>query len=254
LSGRWKDYTPILSGLSDDFNVFAYDQRGHGSSPGVYSPQKAADDLETIVQRDQGSVGIIGHSIGCHTAVEVAKRFEAKGTPLKGVYLLEPCLGIDSFTGGKQKIFNILDALYYLCAPFDALLTALPFVRRSLGLHQKFPLYTLAELAQISSHDCENLNSTPVGYMLADKDKVLGTNNQKHYFACMERLRELFSWRAGFRGVPVPYDDSHHVAGLNHCFNLKGYTPFLKDEEGKNSSKIVERIVAFFECVFSEKH
>jgi pimeloyl-ACP methyl ester carboxylesterase len=252
LSGRWVDYKPLLLPLSDEFNVFAYDQRGHGMSRGVYSPQKAADDLETIVERDAGSVGIVGHSIGCHTAVEVAKRFEAKGRPLKGIYLLEPCLGIDSFTPGKQKVFNILHALYALCAPFDALLTVLPFARHLLGLHQVLPLYTTASLSQISSRDCEGLQSTAVGYMLANNDGLLGTNNQDHYFACMARLRELFSWRPGFRGVPIPYDNSDAAEGLNHCFNYKGQVPFLKDEKDKKSAKIVEKIVNFFEGVFGK--
>lgn len=251
LSGRWRDYKSLLIPLSSEFNVYAYDQRGHGSSPGVYSPQKAADDLEAILEREEGnSVGVIGQSLGCHTAVQVAKRFEARGKPLKGIYLLEPCLGADSFTRGKQKLFSVLHALYALGAPFDALLTVLPFVRHSLGLKQVFPLYTTGALSQISSADCEGLQGTPVGYMLADNDRLLGTNDQKHYFACMERLHDLFSWREGFRGIPTPYDDSHHVAGLNHCFNYKGHTPFLKDEAGKKSSKIVERIATFFECVF----
>lgn len=250
LSARWSDYRKLLHPLSSSFDVLAYDQRGHGSSPGVYSPKKAADDLEAILEREEVSpVGLLGHSIGCRTAVEVAKRFEAKGKPLNGVYLLQPYLGVDSFGNINKKLFKAASVLYPFLSPVDLLLTMMPFVRRPLGLNQVFPLYTSGAVSRVNSSDCEGLR-TPAGYMLADNDGLLGTSNQKHYFACMDRLRGLFSWQKGFSGFPIPWDESNAAMGLNHCFNYKGDRPFLKDEVGKDANKIIGNISGFFSHVF----
>ncbi len=251
LSGRWADYKSVLIPLSDEFRVFAYDQRGHGSSPGVYSPQKAVDDLEAIVEREEGNpVGLLGQSIGCRTAVEVAKRFESKGKPLKGVYMLQPYLGVDSFGNINKSLFRAISFLYPLLSPIDLLLTVLPFVRHPLGLNQVFPIYTCGAVSKISSGDCEGLINTPVGYMLADNDTLLGTNDADHYLACMARMIKLFSKP---NSSQIPWNDGLVVAGLNHCFNYKGHKPFLKEEPGKNSGKIVDKMAAFFRSIF-ERH
>lgn len=249
LSGRWKDYTPLLEPLSDVFDVRAYDQRGHGKSPGVYNYESATDDLESILE-DEGRkpVGILGHSIGCRSAIEVAKRFERKGKPLGGIYLLEPFLGIKSISPPKQKSLLKLKKYASLLAPLDLMLNLLPFIRVPIGLNQRYVCRTLVGLTDMSSDECRGVKQTPAGYMLADYDSVLGNDNQLDFSNSMRALKELFPHQMAGAAI----DDSSAVSGLNHCFNYKGHRPFLKDEPQKDRMLIIHKIASFFYTVFTK--
>ena len=254
LSGRWVDYKSLLIPLSEKYNVLAYDQRGHGSSPGIYTPERAASDLEKIIECEEGNlVGLVGHSVGCRTVVEVAKRFEDKGKPLNGVYLLQPCLGADYFGAFRKNLFKTASTLYPLLSPLDLFLTAVPFVRRALGMHQVFPLYTVGAISKSKSEDINRMR-TPAGYILADKDPLLGTTDYKHYLYLLRILDDLFPVNKFLvSGKIEPWNESFAAIGLNHCFNYGGQTPFLKDEPNKKSNLIVDCVSTFFDVVF-EKH
>jgi pimeloyl-ACP methyl ester carboxylesterase len=253
LSARWPDYKPLLEPLAETFDVRAYDQRGHGKSPGKYNYLRAADDLESIIE-DEGRnlVGILGHSIGCRTAVDVAKRFESKGKPFAGIYLLEPCLGIDSFSSPKREQLQSLRKYAQLLLPVDFLLNMMPFVRKQLGFNQRYVIQTTGALAGIDSYDCSGIAKTPVGYMLAGKDSVLGTDDPQHFLYSMKRMRELFSGEFKSINGGSALDDSGAVPELNHCFNYKGHQPFMKDELDKDANIINHKIANFFYTVFAK--
>ncbi len=250
LSGRWKDYKPLLEPLSDAFDVRAYDQRGHGKSPGVYNFESATDDLESILEdEDRKPAGILGHSLGCRSAIEVAKRFERKGKPLGGIYLLEPCLGIESISQPKQKSLLKLKKYAPLLAPLDLVLNLLPFIRVPMGLNQRYVTRTLVGLTEMHSSECRGIKQTPAGYMLADNDSILGNDNQLDFSNSMNMLKEVFQYQTPeVRAI----DDSGVVAGLNHCFNYKGHRPFLKNEQNKDSNQIVRKIADFFYTAFAK--
>jgi pimeloyl-ACP methyl ester carboxylesterase len=74
-------WTPVLTGLTDQFRVIAYDLRGHGrSSPaqsGGYSLETLGDDLEAVLAAsvEEGNrVILIGHSLGASSIVAWARR------------------------------------------------------------------------------------------------------------------------------------------------------------------------------------
>ena len=129
----------------------------------------------------------------------------------------------------------------------------LPFVRKPLGLNQRYVIDSVGSIASAHSSDCEGSHSF-TGYALADNDTLIGTQDQEHYFALMDRLRVLFPIsRYAISGELAPWDDSSAVAGLNHCFNREGHSPFMKFEEGKDRNPILRGVYTFFKSAF-EKH
>ncbi len=261
LSARWKDYEPLLDPLSENLNIIAYDQRGHGNSPGKFSVEKAADDLEAIIDKEEKRpAAILAHSIGCRVAVDVAYRMFAKGKPLAGIYMIEPCLGIDSFSSGMRALIRTLHYASLPLFPLDWLLNSMSGWRKEHGFHQRYVIQTTGDMANFHSDDCEGFPRSYVGFMLSDNDKVLGTHKQNHYWYCMERLRKLFPYpRHGEPGAPSAWDDSGVVAGLNHCLNKPedGHVPFLMPsgdendyQRNKTRDRILDRVHSFFKSVF----
>ena len=116
----------------------------------------------------------------------------------------------------------------------------------SLGFNNRDVIHSYGSLADVKSSDSEGVKRTPVAYMLADKDSVLGTGNEKHCARVHERMWELF---------PEALNDSDYVIGLNHCLNYKGLVPFLKDEDTTKAELKVDvlfGISAFFNQVFAK--
>ena len=68
LCDRWQVFLPLMSRLSDRFEVHAFDMRGHGRSgrvPGEYRPgDYYRDAAEFLRSRFDGPVVIFGHSAG----------------------------------------------------------------------------------------------------------------------------------------------------------------------------------------------
>ena len=250
LSGCWDDYVNLLVPLSEYFNIYAYNQRGHGNSPGKYSASSAADDLEEIINRSTGPVGILAHSVGCYTAAEVAKRFEGNDWVLNGVFMIEPYLGMDFLCDSKRCAVRLLNKLAPALKLVDRFLNSNEPLRERLGFKQRNAIETYSSLVNFDSEQLKGLK-TDVAFMLSDNDEVLGTYDQAHYFACISRLRELFNY----------LDYSGHVIGLNHCLNKErgDFDPFLKPrypgqkDLRKDMENILDRIYRFFKYVF-EKH
>lgn len=258
ISAKWPDYEELLEPLTGRFQVHAYNQRGHGDSPGSYDLDKAADDLEHIIGSEDKPSAILAHSMGCRTAVEVAKRFEHKGKPLAGIYLMQPYLGDKSVDKPQRFGMRMIEAMLPAMHVIDDALNAVRPLCRFAGFNQRDILQSYANLTRRDDNDCNVLEKTTVGFMLADKDYVLGTNNQSHYFESMERLREFFPYRLGTDHLrpeaPLNWDDSGRVVGLNHCLNLRGMRPFLKIERGKDSLGILAKVYLFFSWAFSKNY
>ncbi|MEQ1876847.1 MAG: alpha/beta fold hydrolase, partial [Bdellovibrionia bacterium] len=79
LMGYWANWRGIISAFENDFQILAYDQRGHGRSlkpASGYAPENYADDLKLILDELKWSeVGLIGHSLGGRAAVNFSSRF-----------------------------------------------------------------------------------------------------------------------------------------------------------------------------------
>lgn len=240
LNARWDDYTPLLIPLAQRYHVHAYSQRGHGASPGKFDLEKTADDLESIIEReDVMPSGIIAHSLSAVTALNVAKRFEEKGRALQGVYLIQPLLDMKCLNWLQQAVLHGIYGLNPALRFIDDFLNGLK-LREKLGFHVRDVIKNHASIVRMESYK-QNIE-TPVGYMLADNDYVLGTNSKRHYEKCIDRLNHLF----GFN------DDSSAAQGLNHCLNFKKHVPFLRVEKGKPKDVVIFLIKSFFYNAFSK--
>jgi pimeloyl-ACP methyl ester carboxylesterase len=248
ISACWQDYLPLLEPLAENYRVFAYNQRGHADAPGSFDVEKAANDLEhMIVAEPKKNVGILGHSLGGLAAL-VAKRLENTETPVKGVFLIEPYLGMEFLHWPQRYAINMLRALAPVFKPVDYVLNALLCLRKRMGMHQRDVLASYAELSRVKCSDVEGMK-TPVAFMLANRDEVLGTRNREHYSACVRRIKELFPQVKNYSGL---------VSGLNHCLNerLFDFVPFLKEDGSvqreANRYQIISYIDNFFDIAFSE--
>lgn len=258
ISACWEDYTPLLVPLANSFNVYAYNQRGHAGAPGKFDPRTAADDLESIIEKERdGRVGILAHSLGGGLATVVAKRFQEKGEPIDGIFMLEPYLGLRFLRRPQRYGVKMLKAVQPALKIIDRFLNMAERLRRNLGFHQRDVLDSFASMSDMHARDSIGVRSR-VGYILTENDRVLGTNHQSHYFACMEILKALFPHGLNYTHTAI----SH----LNHCLNVdvKGdptsLVPFLKRQSGVPEREaqrdyVIGSIYSFFKYAFeAEKH
>ena len=251
ISAVWGDYTTLIVPLAKRFRVCTYNQRGHGNSPGRFDVRSAVDDLERIISKESSPVGIIGHSISCKEAVDVAKRFEENGKPLDGVYMIEPFLGIEFLNWPQKAMAHLAYGFTPALRFIDDAFNDLKKLRELNGLNNRDVLASYGALAREKSSDCAGL-TTPVGFMLSDNDGTLGTNSMNHYLKCIGLLNKLFPNHENI--FHSAEGDSYAAKGLNHCLNLNGFRPFLKLEKGKKREVALFAIETFFYTVFSEKH
>lgn len=90
-----RTYSPLLDTLAEDFNVLAWDMRGHGASAaaGVLESfcgwRTYYDDLCALIESQEGPVWLAGHSIGATTSIMAAARLPAR---VQGLVLAEPVI------------------------------------------------------------------------------------------------------------------------------------------------------------------
>lgn len=219
------NYEYFASMLSKNFDVLLYDQVGQGKSEGVFSLDAAISDLEKIVSTHDSKVALCAHSFGARVAVDLAKKYESRGSSLQGVYLIQPCLGRESF--GLEKDVN----------------GTLSWVKKKFS-GRKNPL--MVQVSELSAKDCV-LEKTKAGYMIANCDDVLLISNSD----AVDQSKLLHSLLKN-RFVGMDWDDSIEVKGLNHWLNLSNGSVLLKEERGKDPSAIAERISYFFLRVFEK--
>jgi alpha-beta hydrolase superfamily lysophospholipase len=217
-------YDYFASLLSKDFDVLLYDPAGQGKSEGSFSLEGAVSDLEKIVSSQSVPVALCAHSFGARIASELAKKCEST-EPLKGIYMIQPCLGRESF--GLQKDSN--GTLSWVKKKFSGRKNAL-----------------VVQSSELSAQDCV-LERTPVGYMIANNDDVLFVSEDD-----VSHLLKLYHSVFKSRFVGIDWDDSIEAKGLNHWLNLSNGECFLKQEHGKNPEAIALRISYFFSRVFEK--
>ncbi len=79
LMGSLANWRKITSKFADDYEIFIYDQRGHGKSfqpPAGYSPEDYATDLKLLLDElAWSSIQLIGHSMGGRNALSFATQW-----------------------------------------------------------------------------------------------------------------------------------------------------------------------------------
>lgn len=106
LSGNQRTWKPVLPYLTDHYQVYAIDQRGHGLSghPGAYDIGLMTEDavrfIETVVQE---KAFLVGHSMGARIALCLAAD---RGDLLKALVLEDPPLGFGPAIEGLRDVFE----------------------------------------------------------------------------------------------------------------------------------------------------
>lgn len=76
--GRWQQFAPILPFLTQEWNVYAVDHRGHGGSSaaaGEYWPQDYVNDADAFLRDVVGAPAVLmGHSLGGWVALNLAAK------------------------------------------------------------------------------------------------------------------------------------------------------------------------------------
>lgn len=79
LMGSWVNWKRVISSLQDRFQIFAFDQRGHGRSfhpEQGYSPEDYAQDLFRLTEElGWTQFALVGHSMGGRNAICFTSRF-----------------------------------------------------------------------------------------------------------------------------------------------------------------------------------
>jgi len=103
-----KTYTPLLSELTNQFDVMAWDMRGHGESRSAGNPKTFRgwttyyNDLVTLLDQANEPLWLAGHSVGATTSLAAAARRPDK---VKGLILIEPVL-LDPKQGFALRLAN----------------------------------------------------------------------------------------------------------------------------------------------------
>jgi len=109
LFGSLDNWHSVASRLAETFHVFALDQRNHGQSPHsteMAYPLMAADVDNFLAARGLDSAGVIGHSMGGKTAMQLALSF-----PQRVQRLVVADIAPRAYAPAHDKIFAALQAL-----------------------------------------------------------------------------------------------------------------------------------------------
>lgn len=230
-SATWEDYWPLLQPLAEEHIVYTFNLRGHGGSEGTLDPDASASDIREVAQfvsreHPQMRKAFLGHSLATLTLAT------AQDTRPDAIVLYQPYVSTALLPGALRAGISLLGRMRGRKL-LDDLAGKLPL--RKAGLNMRRPLENTAALAGFSLTARADV---PVLYFLADRDRVLGTQDPKRYSAYKATLDRIST---------VTEDASDLVKGLNHCFNYHGFTPFLKKESGKDSQAIIDRTIAFID-------
>lgn len=229
-SGRHEDYMHLLRPLAEEFRVITYNYRGHGGSEGRFTNASAVRDTEQILESIPRKGNILAHSYAGFVT-------NLKSDKVQRAYLLEPYLHPSTLPPGFRlgiKACSLASVLPVVLPGIDGLLDASGISQKA-GFNNKRPLQSFAELERISVSDFDK----PLAFTLASRDELFSVPYPEKYMQVVDMIKERY---------PHAKNRSELVRGLNHCLNLapNDFAPFLKPEEGKNSSRIIEDIVDFF--------
>lgn len=106
-----RTYHPLLDELAEDYNVLAWDMRGHGASARAGRPDRFRgwptyyDDLCALVASRDEPIWLAGHSIGATASIMATARLP---TRVQGLILAEPVI-LDRWQGlllGAAKLLH----------------------------------------------------------------------------------------------------------------------------------------------------
>jgi pimeloyl-ACP methyl ester carboxylesterase len=103
-------YKPLLDGLAEDYNVLAWDMRGHGASADAADAaafrgwETYYQDLTALLASRDEAIWLAGHSIGATASIMAAARRPDK---VLGLILAEPVI-MDRWQGLQLRLAKLL--------------------------------------------------------------------------------------------------------------------------------------------------
>lgn len=214
-SGRWEETVTAL-GL-DDIAVFAWDQRGHGRSPG---DRGSAPDLATVVHDadqwmrhltathgiDPADTVVLAHSLGAVIATAWVHDY---APPIRGLILATPAFRVRLYVPFAVPLLRLRQAVFgpgYVKSFVRAnLLThdreqaahyrADPFIFREIAVNMLLDLHaTSARLL-----DDAGAIHTPLLVLAAGSDWVVRTSAQRRFVEGVSSPHKRFEMLPGFR-------------------------------------------------------
>lgn len=228
-SGKYEDYMHLLLPLGEEHRVITYNYRGHSSNKQRFNDKAVLSDIEQVLDTIPREGNILAHSYGANLAARLASDKADR------IYCIAPLFNPKMFAGKFRFGINAAKLAGYvpgILKVSDLFLDKTGLSGR-LGFNNSAPLQSLRELAKISEKKC----SKKMAFALSDNDSLFGTQNPGRYMLLLDKILESY---------PQAKDRSELVRGLNHCLNLQGLVPFLKQEPGKDSNKIIEDIIDFY--------
>jgi len=223
----YKDYMRLLEPLADSARIVAYNYRSHGGSKKRFSPSRAVEDLEDIVQAQDNPIFLAGHCTGAAVSSTVKEK-------VQGRILLCPYLGAD-YLAAVPRIVMKLGRYLPVCL-MDKAITYFGLANY-IGVKNTRPLQDILALGRFRP----SANGSSAMWMVASHDEVLGTVYSRQY---QERMCAYLKG-----SYPEGIDRSRLVKGLNHSLNtIPGQLlPFLSSCPHKRQQRIVDSILDYCE-------
>ncbi len=217
------DYMQLLNPLTENFDVLSMNNRGHGANKEKFDVKLLKNDLHEISKQEDVSF-YLGHSVGASMDSDVP------------TFMINPYLG-PKFINVPMRLglyASKLGTMIGLNAALSYIDSKKPFAKNN-GFNNSNFLRDFYELTKVEKPIIDGKH----GFFFSDNDAVIGTNRANPMYSL--RVEMLHAYRRA-----VEYKKLGK--GLNHCLNMKpkDHAPFLKDEEGKKTNKIIKTITNFY--------
>ena len=121
VASEWQSFLPHISHLSENYDVYALDLRGHGQSSWTtndYHIQDYTDDILKFLQKQVGKpVVLYGHSLGALIALLLASQFPDQ---VLGLVLSDPPLYCHSLTLKQTFWHEPFEELYHVISSYHS--------------------------------------------------------------------------------------------------------------------------------------
>ncbi|RJS59238.1 alpha/beta hydrolase [Bacillus sp. PK3_68] len=226
-----REWTLLVSLLSKNYKVIAFDGRGAGKSP---SPIKHVNYVEDVLalmdDLELNQAAIIGHSMGGQIATDLALNYPERVSKL---VLIAPSLTGFSYSKEFEQYHNeILEA-----APNIDKMLELALCSSTYQVVIDSPLKDL--IVRMLRHHFERMLKWPVDFCMKwpqppAMERLEELNPETLFFIGKKDLADNFRVADCFRRVPnirfVEIEDADHMLPLTHSENLyQEITAFMED-------------------------
>ena len=148
ISAHYEDYHAVLDPLAEEFDVVAFNHRGHGESDGRFNPNLLGDDLDSIIEED---TVVLAHSIIPFAHSVGAMGSSCSESNIKAIFMVNPYFGPEFIAMPQRFILHLARLATYLRAhvPIQGVLSYKD-IGEKIGFHNRELVIDYAELSKVS--------------------------------------------------------------------------------------------------------